>query len=87
MPYEPMMLTDLEATALIKETEAEILRDALGVDDPEESMPSDLIADQSRIEGWNGALSNDELIHTTAFGYEQHGFDQAIAVSPRTRTR
>jgi hypothetical protein len=63
---------------LIAETEAEILRDALGHDDPSEDMPSDLIADQSRVEGWEGALDDSELIHTTAYGHEQHGFDRPL---------
>ena len=54
--------TDLAVTALMAETEREILNDALGVDDPEESMPSDLIADQSQLEGWDGRpLTDDEL--------------------------
>ena len=41
-------------------------------------MGDDVIADQSRVEGWNGALSNDELLHTTAYGHEQHGFDRPL---------
>jgi hypothetical protein len=78
MPYEPM-ISDIEATALIAETEREILNDALGVDSPEDDMPSDLIADQSRVEGWTGALDDSELLHTTAYGHEQHGFDRPLA--------
>jgi hypothetical protein len=75
--YEPM-LSDVEAEHLIRDTEREILFDALGQDLPEEAMPSDLINDQSRVEGWDGALDDSELIHTTAFGHEQHGFDRPL---------
>ena len=76
--YDPAF-SDIETQMMIAETEREIMNDALGVDDPEEDMPSNLIDDQSRIEGWQGHLNDDELIQTTAFGHMQDGFDRPLA--------
>ncbi len=74
-PYSDATIQDL-----VRETEREILDDALGHDDPEDVMPSDLIADQSQLEGWDGRpLTEGELIHTTAFGHETPGFDRPVA--------
>ena len=45
---------------------------------PRDVMPGDLIADQSRIDGWDQPLSDEEQIQTTAFGHEQPGFDRPL---------
>jgi hypothetical protein len=74
------MYSNLEAEHLIRETEREILNDAMDLDHPADSpFSDDIVADQSRVEGWNGHLDNSELIHTTAYGHEQHGFDRPLA--------
>ena len=76
----PNDYSDIAVRELVAETEKEILRDALGEDTPEDDMPSDLIADQSQIEGWDGRpLTDDELVATTSFGHETPGFDRPVA--------
>lgn len=71
--------SDFEAQELVRETDRDIFFDALGIEDPRDVMPSDLIADQSRIDGWDQPLSDEEQIQTTAFGHEQPGFDRPLA--------
>jgi hypothetical protein len=78
--------TDFEFRELVRETEREIMNDALGVDAPEDGLvPDDVVADQSQLEGWDGRpLTNDELVTTTAYGHETPGFDRPLAWMDQT---
>lgn len=74
-------LSDLQAEHLIKETENEIFREATGQDHPADSpFSDDIIADQSRVEGWQGHLDNAELFETTRWPHgSQPGWDRPLA--------
>jgi hypothetical protein len=72
-------LNDWEYRDLLFETEREIMNDALGADDPRDTLDDQTIDDQSQLEGWDGRpLTDDELVTTTAYGHESPGFDRPL---------